>query len=244
MKLNYSHGYYGVEYSTIYDKNLNRFLVSLSSEQLEPVIHYTLNGPDPDSNSLTYTKPFIIDSTTTIKAGIFSNGKLLRNISQQTIYIHKGIDKKIIYVDSPSPKYPGTGNETLLDGICGSENFSDGKWQGFEGNNFDVIIDLGKPVDVTRVSIDFLQNAASWIFMPKDVEISVSTDGIKYIPITIDNDIPAKTAKPVIKQFAASFNKAEVKFVHVKAVNIGVCPPWHPGAGEKAWLFSDEIIIQ
>ena len=152
--------------------------------------------------------------------------------------------KKIIYVNSPSPKYPGAGNKTLLDGICGNGNFSDGKWQGFEGENFDVIIDLGNPIDVSNVSIDFLQNAASWIFMPENVEVSVSTDGIKYIPFTIENDIPEKTTKPIIKQFKASFNKAEVEFIHIKATNIGVCPPWHPGAGGKAWLFCDEIIIQ
>lgn len=244
MKLNYSHGYFGINFSTTYDKNLNRFQVSLSTEQFNPVIHYTLNGTEPDSTSLTYTKPFTLDSTSTIKAGIFSNGKLVRNISQQLIYIHEGIDKKIIYVNSPSPKYPGAGSNTLLDGICGNGNFSDGKWQGFEGENFDVIIDLGKPVDVSSVSIDFLQNAASWIFMPENVEVSVSKDGIKYIPFTIENDIPEKTTKPVIKQFKASFNKAEVEFIHIKATNIGVCPPWHPGAGGKAWLFCDEIIIQ
>ena len=80
--------------------------------------------------------------------------------------------------------------------------------------------------------------------MPENVEVSVSTDGIKYIPFTIENDIPERTTKPVIKQFKASFNKAEVEFIHIKATNIGVCPLWHPGAGGKAWLFCDEIIIQ
>jgi hexosaminidase len=244
MKLNYSHGYFGVDFSTIYDKNLNRFLVSFNTEQLNPVIHYTLNGTDPDSTSLIYTKPFFVDSTTTIKAGIFSSNKLVRNISQQTIYIHKGIGKKIIYVDSPSPKYQGTGNTTLLDGICGSGNFSDGKWQGFEGNNFNVIIDLGKPVDVSNVSIDFLQNVTSWIFMPRYVEVSISPDGIKYKPFIIQNEISERTDTAVVKQFKAYFNKSEVEFIHIKAINIGVCPPWHPGAGGKAWLFCDEIIIQ
>ena len=59
-----------------------------------------------------------------------------------------------------------------------------------------------------------------------------------------ENDIPEKTTRPVIKQFKASFNKAEVEFIHIKATNIGVCPPRHPGAGGKSWLFCDEIIIQ
>ena len=32
-------------------------------------------------------------------------------------------------------------------------------------------------------------------------------------------------------------------FLDELARNIGTCPEGHPGAGEKAWLFTDEIII-
>jgi len=28
------------------------------------------------------------------------------------------------------------------------------------------------------------------------------------------------------------------------AKNRGVCPAWHPGAGQKAWLFVDEIAVE
>ena len=28
------------------------------------------------------------------------------------------------------------------------------------------------------------------------------------------------------------------------AENRGRCPDWHPGAGEKAWIFADEITIE
>jgi len=33
------------------------------------------------------------------------------------------------------------------------------------------------------------------------------------------------------------------RYVRVKAVNMGKCPQWHKGAGNKAWLFADEISI-
>ena len=243
MKLNYCHGYFGIDFLSIYDKEQNRFQLSFNTEQLDPVIHYTLNGRYPDSTSLVYTKPFFIDSTTTIKAGIFENNKLVRDITQETIHFHKGLGKKIIYINLPSLKYPGNGKETLLDGINGSINFSDGKWQGFEGDDFDVIVDLGKAVTVNSVSIDFLQNVNSWIFMPKDVQFSISSDGIKYRPYMIQNDISEKPGRPVIKEFKASFDSSLVRFIHIKANNIGVCPPWHPGAGGKAWIFCDEIVI-
>ena len=30
----------------------------------------------------------------------------------------------------------------------------------------------------------------------------------------------------------------------MKAQNVKVCPKWHKGAGGKAWLFVDEIVIE
>jgi hypothetical protein len=32
--------------------------------------------------------------------------------------------------------------------------------------------------------------------------------------------------------------------VKIHAMNRGVCPPWHLGAGGKAWLFADEIVVE
>jgi hypothetical protein len=36
----------------------------------------------------------------------------------------------------------------------------------------------------------------------------------------------------------------EARFVRIKARNVGICPDWHPGAGGKAWLFVDEIVVE
>ncbi len=80
--------------------------------------------------------------------------------------------------------------------------------------------------------------------MPTDVEISISLDGITYKPFTIRNDISEKSEEPQVKQFKTSFNESDVEFIHIKAHNIGMCPPWHAGAGGNAWMFTDEIVIQ
>ena len=34
------------------------------------------------------------------------------------------------------------------------------------------------------------------------------------------------------------------RYVHIQAINRGVCPDWHDGAGGKAWVFADEIIVE
>ena len=33
-------------------------------------------------------------------------------------------------------------------------------------------------------------------------------------------------------------------FVRIRAINLGVIPDWHPGAGYKAYIFVDEVFIQ
>ncbi|MFA5972352.1 MAG: hypothetical protein WC780_08375 [Lentimicrobiaceae bacterium] len=30
----------------------------------------------------------------------------------------------------------------------------------------------------------------------------------------------------------------------ITAVNLGICPAWHPGAGNKFWLFVYEIDVE
>jgi hypothetical protein len=35
-----------------------------------------------------------------------------------------------------------------------------------------------------------------------------------------------------------------LRFLRVQARNFGPLPDWHPGAGEPAWLFVDEIVAE
>lgn len=43
--------------------------------------------------------------------------------------------------------------------------------------------------------------------------------------------------------FKKLFPWIRTRFIRVKSKNIGICPPWHRGAGGKAWIFADEIIV-
>ena len=47
-----------------------------------------------------------------------------------------------------------------------------------------------------------------------------------------------------VKNIEIEFPKTTARYVKIKAQNINVCPEWHKGAGGKAWLFIDEIVIE
>lgn len=145
-------------------------------------------------------------------------------------------------------KYSAAGKFALVDGVYGSTNFSDGRWQGFNGSNLDVTVDLGKVETIHNISTSFLSDINSFIFLPKLVEYLISSNGIDFKSLqVIDNDdLTNRDAPPFIKPFDYTYPhvKISARYIRVKAINIGVCPPWHKGAGEKAWLFCDEISVK
>jgi len=47
-----------------------------------------------------------------------------------------------------------------------------------------------------------------------------------------------------IKNFKKNLDGIEARFIKVFAKNMGTCPPWHIGAGGKAWVFIDEITVE
>lgn len=50
--------------------------------------------------------------------------------------------------------------------------------------------------------------------------------------------------RPESRLVAIAFPPREVRYVRTHALNVGVCPDWHAGAGGDAWLFVDEIVVE
>jgi len=71
------------------------------------IIRYTLNGNDPDTSSCTYSAPFNLNSTTTIKARAWETGKTPSPIIEGTYTISSGS----VQADPPTFSHQG-GNYT------------------------------------------------------------------------------------------------------------------------------------
>jgi arylsulfatase len=156
---------------------------------------------------------------------------------------HLAVGKVIALAKPPSPKHPGKGGATLLDGERGAYDFRDGKWLGFEGEDFEAVVDLGAPREIGRIACGFLEEQMSWIFLPVTVEIEVSEDGERFETVAALREKPVPNQAPRVKDFASATPNTRTRFVRIRAGSTGTCPDWHPGRGEKAWLFVDEIVI-
>jgi arylsulfatase A-like enzyme len=151
----------------------------------------------------------------------------------------------ITLVNWATPKYTTKGADVLVDGIRASSKFNDGHWLGLQGEDLDAVIDLGKTQPIHKVSVGFLENQDSWIFLPEGVEFSFSVDGKSFHSVQrVDGAKAEENPHRIIKDFSVSLRSTEACFVRVKATSRGVCPEWHKGAGGKAWIFADEIVIE
>ncbi len=207
-------------------------------------MRYTLDGSEPARDSQLYTDAFLVGCSALVRARAFRGMYPCGEAVECTVMRHAALGRPLTLAHSFSPRYPGGGALGLTDGIRGSLNFRDGLWQGFEGNNFSAELDLGEAVTLNRISIGFLQVTSSWIFFPASLSISVSSDGVVFTKVAEDRlDSLWKNPKAMIRDFAVTLDRVQARHIRLVAESIGVCPEWHPGAGGKAWIFVDEIIV-
>jgi hypothetical protein len=154
---------------------------------------------------------------------------------------HPAMGKPYTLTYPPSPKYMADGTGSLTDGKHGFENYHV-LWQGFEGEDFEMVIDLGDTIRVGYFSAGFLQDIASWIFWPLSVNFLVSADGMNYNQP--EGARSAETNRGPVKLVESKFDPVLARYVRVYAKSMITCPDWHIGHGGKAWIFVDEIVVK
>jgi predicted alpha-1,2-mannosidase len=206
-------------------------------------IYYTLDGSMPSTESSKFETPITINETTVLKAFAVKNGMPASRVIHSEFY-KIPIGRKISLNTTYANQYSAGGDLALIDFIRGPLNFRTGAWQGYEGVDLDAVIDLGNIQLISKIEIGFLQDIGAWIFLPQNVDFSVSTDGKNFQLISSNkNDISEKDSQVQIKNFKSTL-ATKARYIKVVAKNRGTCPDWHWGAGQKAWIFADEIVIE
>jgi hexosaminidase len=241
----YSKGSFRVEMNASFNVETNNITLEMTTEQSSPEIRYTTDGSDPDNSSAVYEGPLPLSASATVRAAIFKSGKISGKISEKKVIIHKATGKPVKYNLPFSDKYKALGETTLVNGIMGSGAFDDGQWQGFDGSDLDIVIDLGSVTTLTKVSTRFKAATGSWIFLPRWVEISLSEDGNTFLPPhRIDTSVTPEDQGNETLDYFTTFLEGKARLVRVAAGSQGICPPWHPGAGGKVWMFCDEVVVE
>lgn len=218
----------------------------ISIEHPDPKVKlvYTIDGSEPKTTSKVYSGSFTSDSSITIKA------KAILNLESSSVTTANAYRKpnnwKVVIQSQYNKQYDAGGDEGIIDGQHATTNWRSGGWQGYQGQDFNCIVDLGKITTIQYVTAEFLQDTRSWILYPKQVSYEISEDGINYKPFgVIENGVAADDYNLQMRTF---FNNNHVKtnarYVKIKATNFGKLPDWHQGNGGDAFIFIDEIEVR
>lgn len=221
-------------------------LIEIEAAQPADKIFYAVSGTDKTGAKMKFQKyrgPFKIHSTTTITA--YAQRKNKKSAEITAHYVKKPNFWTIDVKSKAHPQYTAGGNISLIDGIKGNENWRKGDWVGFQGQNFEAVINLQKITQIKEISVNFLQDSRSWIILPAKIEYYLSSDDKDYFLIaTQETTHDPKDENVIVRNFKTEILPTDAKFLKIKAKNIGKLPAWHQGAGNDAYLFVDEIEIR
>lgn len=161
-------------------------------------------------------------------------------------FVDKGMTERPLYpVTLRKPATAPYNTAGLTDGKAGIMDYRH-NWLGFWGDTLDATIDLGEPTEIHEVSLDVYCYPLSWIFRPQIIEVYLSDDGLGWkkegacCPPQIE-----ELATPSIFGFTNNFPTSRTtRYVRVVAQPLPEIPAWHRAAGQKAWIFTDEIIVK
>ncbi|MCU4173662.1 glycoside hydrolase family 20 protein [Carboxylicivirga sp. N1Y90] len=210
--------------------------IEFIAERPDPIFFET-DGSTPTKASQIYSESFVINKNVHIKACQFKENGEVNMISEKEIKFHKAFGKPYELKHAYAPQYDGGGKYGLTNGFLGV-------MVGVEEKPVDVNIDLGEVTEVSKITTRFKNQPMGWVFGPKEVRYLVSLDGENYTEVAVFSPGVIESDVNEVLEYPKEFEPVQAKYVKIVAESVGVCPDWHPAAGGKAWLFSDEIIVE
>lgn len=221
----------------------NELRIEMQNPNTAAKTYYTTDGSEPNAKSQEYSRPLIIKNSTAFMIKSI-HPKWGESATVESNFYKIDASKSIDLTYAYSPLYAAGGDLALIDKIRGNQNFKTGTWQGFYNTPMEAIVSFKKKTKLSELSITFIQDQGSWIFLPKKVSFYISNDKRKWELIgTLDNNID-KHESPITHDFKVNMKAKKVKYVKIVAENAGPCPDWHLGAGGDTWLFADEIVLK
>jgi hypothetical protein len=141
----------------------------------------------------------------------------------------------------PSIKYSKGNASTLTDGIQGSADFKM-QWLGWEGQDAEITIDLGKFISINNINISTLNHPNGWILFPQKIEAYTSENENNWEFAGFTE--PTQSKEISVENFIITPSKeTKTKFIKLKIIATKKLPEWHPSAGGASWFFLSEVIV-
>lgn len=198
-------------------------------------IHYTTNGKEPGPTDPLYRRPFRIRRDMRLSARAFHPDFLPSATSITPVYRVKRPFRKGWKVEPEADiRYGGNlpATRVLTNQQPGMDNLDDGSWLGFR-QTFHV---TGVSSRRTRfLCVHYRESPESWILAPAEIVARQTDSGlITGICTPAAGGGTGCCCLPVLPSTP----------ICLTIQSAGLLPSGHPGAGQPAWLFVDEIFGQ
>lgn len=215
-------------------------LVEIKTANPELQIAYSVDGSDPRPDSNIYKGPFIYTKGSTIKAVPIKDGAYAGEITEADFVAHKAVGVEVIEITEPSEKYCGElRGRALVNGVALTSSYGDGEWLGYDGNDAEFILKFNDTLQVNKISMNFHNKVNNWVHHSNEITVLGSIDGKAFT--VIGQKKLRKTGKPFVGVEIPV--DAKVSFVKVVAKN-QIIPEGFNGAGNPAWIFIDEVVVE
>jgi predicted alpha-1,2-mannosidase len=213
--------------------------VVLDNVDKDTDIYYSL-----DTTFNKYNTPFTISKKSTLRVFAQKDSKKSEIIKTEFFKIDPSV--KINLETKYANQYNAGGDNALIDGVLGTQDFRTGTWQGYWDEDVIVTVDLGKVKSFSTINVNFLKDQRSWIFLPKEVRILISKDNKNFKTVYYSLNKTIQSEKVEVKKTQTMFKEEKARFVKIVAKKLGELPTWHLGNEHdgRSWIFVDEIQIK
>ena len=191
------------------------------------------------------SNPSYAGGNMTVKAKAYKPGWISSDVAERSFYrAGYRIDSIRLLQPAPDEPYKSLTAKILADAQKGETDFRSGKWIGFRGKSLEALLYFDTVHAISSVTVSNLIDIGGYIMPPQQVEVWAGNDAAHLRLVKkINPEQPAKVAASYMKGYEISFAAIKEKYVRLVVVPVSKLPVWHPGKGDKGWVFVDEIFL-
>ncbi len=211
-------------------------------------IRYTLDGSEPDSltSHISTGDSITIEKSCQLSSKAFLSGWISSEVATRSFYKTGILPDSIVLIHPPNPQYKGEGAQTLANKKIGDTDFRNNKWLGYKETNLEAFLLFREPVTLSSVSFSTLVDIGSYIMPAAEIQVWGGSSQKNLVLLKkLTPKQPEKVGAPGYRVgFNCTFEARKVSVLKIVVKPVTKLPAWHPGKGERGWVFMDEIFLE
>lgn len=234
---NYSKAFFDISKEIKPAADKNGLSLSLSTKGKDGKLKYRMGG---SAAEMDYKNPIAIKGKSKLSAFYYDKQGRLVDSMTLDLNINKATGKPVTLKEEPSANLAGLGGFVLVNGIVNETGTRSDESIGFQ-SNVEAVIDLLAPQQISSVSVHALNSGGTTIYPPQSLSVFGSTDGINYTLLgKAEGPGEVKGMKTILK---TEFSPQTTRYVKIAVEQLPLVPEGKKNAGQKTWLYLDEVEI-